>query len=39
MCADTKLAAKMLGFKPRVTLDEGLKLTLKEDERFQRVKV
>jgi UDP-glucose 4-epimerase len=38
MCADTDLAAKMLGFRPRTSLAEGLKLTLKEDERFQRVK-
>lgn len=38
MCADTDLAARMLGFKPRTSLAEGLKLTLKEDERFQRVK-
>jgi UDP-glucose 4-epimerase len=38
MCADTDLAAKMLGFKPRTSLADGLKLTLKEDERFQRVK-
>jgi UDP-glucose 4-epimerase len=37
MCADTELAAKMLGFKPRTTLVDGLKLTLKEDERFERV--
>lgn len=38
MCADTDLAAKLLGFKPRTSLADGLKLTLKEDERFQRVK-
>lgn len=38
MSADTDLAAKMLGFKPRTTLVDGLKRTLKEDERFQRVK-
>jgi UDP-glucose 4-epimerase len=38
MCADTNLAAKMLGFKVRTSLQDGLKLTLKEDERFQRVK-
>ena len=37
MCADTELAAKMLGFKPRTALADGLKLTLKEDERFERV--
>lgn len=39
MCANAELAAKMLGFKPRTTLVDGLKLTLKEDERFERVKV
>lgn len=39
MCAATELAEKMLGFKPRTSLEEGLKLTLREDERFQRVKV
>jgi len=38
LCADTELAAKMLGFKPRTGLMDGLKLTLKEDERFERVK-
>lgn len=37
MCADTDLAAKLLGFKPRTALAEGLKLTLSEDERFQHV--
>jgi UDP-glucose 4-epimerase len=37
MCADIELAAKMLGWKPKTSLEEGLKLTLKE-ERFQRVK-
>lgn len=38
MCANAELAAKMLGFKPRTTLVDGLKLTLKEDERFERIK-
>jgi UDP-glucose 4-epimerase len=38
MCADTRLAAKMLAFTARTSLEEGLKLTLKEDERFQPVK-
>jgi len=38
MCADTALAAKMFGFQPRTSLEEGLKLTMKEDERFQLVK-
>jgi UDP-glucose 4-epimerase len=38
MSADTRLAAKMLNFTARTSLAEGLKLTLKEDERFQLVK-
>lgn len=38
MCADTDLAAQMLGFTQHTSLEEGLKLTLKEDERFQLVK-
>jgi UDP-glucose 4-epimerase len=39
MQADIQLAAKMLGWKPKTSLEDGLKLTLKEDERYQRVKV
>jgi UDP-glucose 4-epimerase len=38
MRANTELASKLLGFKPRTALVDGLKLTLKEDERFERVK-
>lgn len=38
MSADTQLAAKMLGFTVRTSLEKGLKQTLKEDERFQAVK-
>jgi UDP-glucose 4-epimerase len=38
MCADTNLANKMLGFKARTSLQDGLRQTLKEDERFQRIK-
>lgn len=34
MCADTELAAKMLNFKTRTSLAEGLKLTLEQDQRF-----
>jgi UDP-glucose 4-epimerase len=39
MQANIELAAKMLGWKPKTSLEEGLKLTLKEDERYQRVRV
>lgn len=39
MCADIALAAKLLGWKPRTSLEDGLRLTLNEDERFQKVKV
>jgi UDP-glucose 4-epimerase len=38
MCADKDLAAKLLGFQPRTKLEDGLKRTMEEDERFQRVK-
>ncbi len=34
MCADLRLAAERLGFRPRVSLAEGLRLTLERDERF-----
>jgi UDP-glucose 4-epimerase len=36
MCADLTLAKEKLGYQPRVTLEEGLRLTLERDERFQR---
>jgi UDP-glucose 4-epimerase len=35
MCADISLAARTLGFQPRVSLAEGLRLTLERDKRFQ----
>ncbi|UYN92395.1 MAG: NAD-dependent epimerase/dehydratase family protein [Anaerolineales bacterium] len=35
MCADTQLAAKLLGFTARMPLEKGLKQTLKEDARFK----
>ncbi len=35
MCADTQLAAKLLGFTARMALEKGLKQTLKEDARFK----
>jgi UDP-glucose 4-epimerase len=36
MCADLSLAREMLGFQPRVSLSEGLRLTLERDSRFRR---
>jgi UDP-glucose 4-epimerase len=36
MRADISLAARKLGFVPRVSLAEGLRLTLERDARFQR---
>jgi UDP-glucose 4-epimerase len=38
MCADLRLAAERLGFRPRVTLADGLRLTLARDERFAKTK-
>ncbi len=35
MCADISLAAQMLNFRPRVSLAEGLRVTLERDVRFQ----
>ncbi len=37
MCADTTLAAKMLGFRPRTSLEDGLRQTLQEDPRFAQM--
>ena len=36
MQADLSLAKKLLGYQPRVTLEEGLRLTLEKDTRFQK---
>ena len=36
MCADLTLAEKLLGYQPRVSLEEGLRLTLEKDPRFNR---
>lgn len=36
MCADLTLAHGTLGYEPRVTLSEGLRLTLEQEPRFQR---
>lgn len=35
MCADLSLAKKRLGYEPRTSLEEGIALTLQEDERFR----
>jgi UDP-glucose 4-epimerase len=36
MCADISLAREKLGYQPRVTLVEGLRLTLERDMRFKK---
>lgn len=36
MCADISLAKKLLGYQPRISLAEGLRLTLELDERLSR---
>jgi nucleoside-diphosphate-sugar epimerase len=35
MCADLTLAQKILGYSPRVSLIDGLRLTLERDPRFK----
>jgi UDP-glucose 4-epimerase len=35
MCADLDLARKRLAYEPRTSLEEGLALTLQEDQRFR----
>jgi UDP-glucose 4-epimerase len=35
MCADLTLAREQLGYRPRVSLEEGLRLTLERDARFK----
>ncbi len=37
MCADLSLAGDLLGYMPRVPLEEGLRLTLEADPRFQKM--
>lgn len=36
MCADLGLAREKLGYQPRFTLEEGLRLTLERDPRYRR---
>ena len=35
MCADLSLAKKVLSYRPRVSLEEGIRLTLERDVRFR----
>jgi UDP-glucose 4-epimerase len=35
MCADLSLAREKLGYQPRVSLQDGLRLTLERDQRFK----
>lgn len=37
LCADLTRAKQLLGYQPRVGLEEGLRLTLSQDPRFQKV--
>lgn len=37
MCADLRLAEEKLGFRPRVSLADGLRLTLERDARFAQI--
>jgi UDP-glucose 4-epimerase len=37
MCADITLARKKINYQPRYDLDEGLRLTLEQDERFRKL--
>ena len=39
MCADLTLAGEKLGYAPRVTLTDGLRLTIEGDPRFQKKEV
>lgn len=36
MCADLSLAAKKLNYRPSISLEDGLRLTLQRDPRFRR---
>jgi nucleoside-diphosphate-sugar epimerase len=36
MCADISLSREKLGYQPRISLSEGLRLTLERDPRFRR---
>jgi nucleoside-diphosphate-sugar epimerase len=36
MCADINLAREKLGYQPRISLEEGLRLTLVRDPRYRK---
>jgi UDP-glucose 4-epimerase len=36
LCADVTIARKLLNYEPQVNLEQGLRLTLERDPRFQR---
>jgi UDP-glucose 4-epimerase len=36
MCADIRLGREKLGYQPRFSLEEGLRLTLERDQRFRK---
>lgn len=36
MCADLTRAKKLLGYAPRISLSDGLRLTMEQDKRFQK---
>lgn len=38
MCADLRLAREKLGYQPRISLEQGLRLTLERDLRFKRTR-
>jgi nucleoside-diphosphate-sugar epimerase len=39
MCANITLARDLLGYRPKISLSEGLRLTYERDPRFQTVPV
>jgi nucleoside-diphosphate-sugar epimerase len=36
MCADLSLAAKKLNYRPSISLEDGLRLTLQRDPRLKK---
>lgn len=37
MCADVTLASRLLGFKPQIGLEDGLRKTIEQDSQFNKV--